>query len=224
MINVVTVYAPREKSAYWQNYLPMLELQRRTCEKFGHRQVIVTDADPATLGAAADGIVAKLPKSLMFAQLAGQQAWLEQWDGADHTVFVDADVLIGRDLSRAFTGEFDIGLTNRNVPDCPINNGVMYVDRSAREHALAFWAKAYSLCADHWGGDQEAISRAAAPVPLETHSVELRNGARIAFLPHRKYNMTPGVNGEAGSGKPFGIHFKGDRKQHMADYARAYIL
>lgn len=224
MIDVVSVYAPRRRNAHFMDYMPMFKAQQRTCEKFGHRQVIVTD-DPAAVAAAGfETISVSLPKSLMFALMAGQLAWLENWTGADHTVLVDADVLIGRDLASAFTGEFDIGITNRNVPESPVNNGAIYVDKAARQQALDFWTRAYQLVGDHWGGDQEAIAKAAAPVPLEDHGIEVRSGARIAFLPCSKYNMTPGVNGAAGTGKPYAIHFKGERKHRMADYARAYIL
>lgn len=226
MLNVVVPRAPRTKDPHWtKEYVLMLKVQRRTCQKFGHRQIIIGDADLKGF----DVIRVPLPESLMHALVTAQLAWLERWDQivTGHTVFVDADVLIARDLNEVFDGSFDIGFTTRDIPSQPINNGVMYVAQSARAKAIALWTEYLRLTKPHWGGDQEALAQTLAPVPVE-HSVETRiiNGhsMRVAFLPPEKYNMTPGVNGNAGEGEPFAVHFKGDKKQGMVAYADKYIL
>src|SRR4051812_39289062 len=125
-IAVVTVFAPRKSDEHWRNdYLELIRLQRATAQKFSHTHIVVTDGE---LGRDFETMGLALPGNLMRAQLAGQIAWLEQGfvDGIG-TLFVDADCLIARDLSAAFTPDFDLGLTPREHPTAPINNGAMYV-------------------------------------------------------------------------------------------------
>lgn len=217
MIEVVTVYTPRPKNAQWKDYLPLLALQKRSVEKFGHRHIVVSDAEVPGF----EVLRAELPGSLMHAIMAGQLAYLEAWSGKDPAVLVDADVLIGRDLAGAFDDGWDLGLTSRVEPRSPINNGLMYLNRGGKERALRFFRAAYALCENHWGGDQEAISQAAAPV--HDKGIHERKGALVKFLPCKHYNMTPTVNGIAGKGKPFGIHFKGERKGQMAPFAAHFL-
>lgn len=225
MIDVIPVWAPRPndravRSATLEmaKYLQLMDLQRRSCERFGHRHRVVSDQDLPAF----DVIKAELPEKFSFAMVAGQIAALEQWDNKDHLVLADCDVVIARDLAGAFGDGFDIGLTSRIEPDSPINNGVMYVSAGAREAALKFFRAAYELCQGHWGGDQQAVSKAAAPV--HENGDWMRQGARIRFLPCKRFNMTPGVNGIAGKGNPFAVHFKGKRKHQMQAFADAFVL
>ncbi len=219
MIQVVTVYAPRPAHPKWMDYLPLIRLQKRTVEHFGHRHVVVTDGGPLE---GLNTLRVALRESLMWAQLEGYLAFLEQWDGAHPVVFADADVAIARELSGAFGDGFDIGLTSRIEETSPVNNGVMYVSAGARAAALGFFRAAHALCEGHWGGDQEAISQAAAPV--KEKGDWMRQGARIRFLPCKRFNMTPSVNGIAGKGDPFAVHFKGDRKHQMQPFADTFIF
>lgn len=225
MIDVITVWAPRPndraiRSATLavEKYLLLMDLQRRTCERFGHRHRVVSDADVPGF----DVIKVAFPAKFSFAMVAGQIAALEQWDNQDHLVLADCDVAIARDLAGAFGDGFDIGLTSRIEPTSPVNNGVMYVSAGARKAALGFFRAAYELCQGHWGGDQEAISKAAAPVKEKGDWI--RQGARIRFLPCKRYNMTPGVNGIAGQGNPFAVHFKGKRKHQMQPFVDTFVL
>lgn len=219
MLDVVTVFAPRPEYPHWPEYLPLLDLQRRTVEKFAHRHVVVSDANIAGLNV----LHAALPVSLMHLQLEGQLAYLKQWSGAHPVVLVDTDVLIARDLNEAFDGSFDIGLTNRDNPVAPINNGAMYLAAGAKEAALRFFTQALALCKAHWGGDQEAIGQAAAPVP-KRNCIKRRCGCRMAFLDMRLYNVTPRKEGAKHQRGPFVVHFKGDRKGWMKTYAEQFIL
>jgi len=224
MIDVVTIWAPRpgdrairHAACNLASYLPLMKMQRETCAKFGHRHRVVSDTEVPGF----DVIRATLPPKFSAAMVAGQIAAIEAWDNADHLVLADCDVLIGRNLAGAFDGSFDIGLTRRDEATSPINNGVMYIAAGARGAALAFYRAAFTLCLDHWGGDQQAVSKAAEPV-LES-GVHLRQGARVAFLPCKRYNMTPDVNGTAGQGGPFAIHFKGERKHKMAPFLAEFL-
>ncbi len=219
MIEVVTVFAGRDEYPQWRDFLPLLELQRRTAEKFGHRHVVVSDGPLQGF----DVLQVELPRSLMHLQLTGQVEYLKQWSGEHHVVLVDADVLIARALEAAFDGSFDIGLTRRENPIAPINNGVMYVAAGARRAAIKFYSKALGLCREHWGGDQEAIGMAAAPVP-DRYRTERRAGCRMAFLSMRTHNVTPRREGAVHQHSPFAVHFKGDRKGWMKTYAESFLL
>lgn len=219
MITVATVYAPRPRHPQWKDYLKLIDLQRQSVEHFGYKHLVVTDSPASVEGRKYIG--AALSDSLMHAQLEGQVAVICEWDDTYPLVLVDADVLIARKLEEVFDGTFDVGLTSRIEPVAPVNNGVIYLSPGSRLRALRFWEVALSLCKPHWGGDQEAISKAAAPVELE--GVHDRHGVRVRFFPMPTHNMTPGVSGKAGTGAPFAVHFKGDRKIQMQSYFEDYI-
>lgn len=225
MIDVVTVFAPREEYAHWREFLPMLDLQRRSVEKIGHRHVVVSDVDGLRMMELHKYqlFTAELSQSLMHLQLEGQLAYLNHWSGEYPLVFVDADCLVLRDLGRVFApGNFEIGLTRRDNPVAPINNGAMYIAAGAKAAALKFFGRALELCQAHWGGDQEAIAQAAAPVP-EKYCIKRRGAARIAFMPMSLYNWTPKVEGVHSGKNPYVAHFKGERKAWMKTYAEAFL-
>lgn len=216
MIDVVTVFAPRPSHPKWRDYLPILDLQRRTVRKFGHRHVIVSDHD-------LDGFTThrvELPDSLMKAQIVGQIEWLRQRNPADRCVLVDADVLVARRLETAFTG-FDFAVTSRPQHPCPVNNGAMYVEAGAP--VLPFFEAALALCGDHWGADQEAIAAAAAPVPAK-YGIEHRYGMRFAFLSMMRHNWVPKDALAKSYNDPFVFHFKGETaKEWMPAVARKIL-
>jgi hypothetical protein len=200
------------------NYLPLLRAERDSALRLGHRYTVVTDADDVQ---GFDVRRANLPEAVMPAMIAGVIERLRL--GADSDlVFVDADCLIARDLSDAFIGEWDLGLTYRMHDIAPINNGVMYVRRAGIPKALAFFERAYTLCGEHWGADQEAISRAAAPVPQQA-CVEQRGGCSIAFLSTRTHAVVPKRPLKKHFADPFVIHFKGETKAWMVQYQRHYF-
>lgn len=219
-VHVVTVFAPRQTDPHWRyDYLQLLRLQRKTARYWDHAHVIVTDGD---LGAEFKQLKVDLPRSLMRAQIAGQIAWLEASLSGD-TLLVDADVIIARECSSAFRGEFDIGLTARQHPTAPINNGAMYVPEAGKPGAIKFLRAALERCGDHWGADQEAISACALPV-LPEGEIGERCGARVEFLPIRLYNVSPKARGVKHGNGPFVIHFKGDTKSWAQPYADRWIL
>jgi alpha-N-acetylglucosamine transferase len=134
---------------------------------------------------------------------------------AVNAIFLDADVVVQKDLSRLFQDEFDIGLTYRDETDpslrksplahemMPFNAGVMLSRASGRE----FWVEAHRLCLSmpderqDWFGDQLAIKEVAARTPL-----------RIKQYPCALFNYSPSQWGEDLSEK-FVIHYKGDNRK-----------
>lgn len=218
LIEVVTLLAPRDPEK-WKTYLPLIELQRRTCEKFGHKHVVITDTDLPGFNT----FKAEMPENLMRAILTGQLEYMKAWPGGYPVVLVDVDCLIARNLKAAFTGRFDVALTNRyGNPVAPINNGAMYF-AGAKAVAVRFLTRALELCKDHWGGDQEAIAQAVAPVP-EGPGRCFRFGGRFQFLSMLTHNCVPKQEGVAHMSGPFVVHFKGDRKHWMKTYAESFIL
>jgi hypothetical protein len=220
-VEVCTVWAPRPNHEKWRDdYLDLLALQRKTALQFGHVHTVVTD------GAALPGFdclqVRDMPESLMKAMIDGVLARLNE-PVHSNLLFVDVDVLIGRSLDEAFPGTFDLGLTFRDHPTAPINNGAMYVSHEGARAAKRFFCRAMELCGDHWGGDQEAISQAAMPVPAVECTKE-RQGARVAFLSMKTHSVVPKAFGKPHTGKPFSIHFKGETKPWAATYAERFIL
>lgn len=213
MIEVVTVWAPRPNHPKWRNdYTSLLDLQRKTAVKWGHQHTVITDNCPASL-----------PDSLMHAMIAGVIARLEQ--GSDHhLVFVDVDVLIAKPLEEAFRNaeKFDVGLTRRDNDITPINNGVMLVPAGSIQKALDFFRAAYARCGSHWGGDQEAISAQAAPVPPH-EAIYNRDGVRISFLNMRIFSAVPKERFKKHR-DAICVHFKGETKEWADDYARLFIL
>lgn len=224
-IHVVTVLAPREPidgapAPTWQEYLPLLRLQRDSARWYGHKHSVVTDAD---LGAEFDLFRTHLDVDLMRAMIAGVIAKL-QAGGSSHLVFLDVDCLIARNLEPVFTENlWDIGLTHRENEVSPINNGAMYVRAEAIPQAIAFFKRAWALCGTHWGADQEAISKAAHPVPKDD-CVIARNGMRIGFLNMKRYAAVPKNHLSKHGGETYVVHFKGKTKEWMADYANAFIF
>lgn len=224
-VEVVTVWAPRSDHDQWRHdYLDLIQIQAQTASRFGHKHAVMTDTEtPRDLPTYSIINKVELPNELMHALIAGVIARL-QMPCKSHLVFVDVDVLIGRSLLEAFNEPYDLGLTWRMNEKAPVNNGVMYVNREGVHGALQFFQKALSICETHWGGDQEAISEVAAPVPDRDGVIEQRWFGRLAFLSMLHFNCVPKTKGLPHYHRPFAIHFKGDTKGWAREYADKFLL
>lgn len=221
MLDVVAVWAPRLKHPKWRDYAPLMALQHQTVVRAGHRHVVV--AERATdVPADYTVVMAELPDSLMHAILAGQLAYVRQWSGDYPFVLADLDCMVCRDLAPVFDGSFDIGLTRRDNPVAPIQNGAMYFAAGCKPAAIAFLERALELCGAHWGGDQEALAQAVAPVPAEP-CLQTRFGARFAFFSTRLLNYSPKAGRFKRNDKRFIAHFKGETKDMAAHYAKVFL-
>jgi hypothetical protein len=218
-VEICTVWAPRPDSEqYRADYLEMMDYQKRSVERYGHFHTVVTD--DFSLGWRYNTLPVTLPREVMPAMIAGVVERLIR-PVTNHIVFVDVDVLVVRNLEAVFDGTFDLALTHRQNPVAPINNGVMYMDATGAQKSLSFFQHALSICELHWGGDQEAISRAAAPVPDED-CTEDRDGFRLRFLPMKRYAAVPKLRGHRHR-DAFCVHFKGETKRWMAEYCRTHV-
>lgn len=220
MIEICAVFAPRLDHPKWRDdYYQLLAAQRASALRTGHFHTVVTDAElPAPL----NSIKTELPTGLMAAMIVGVIKRLEQAVD-DHICFVDVDCLIDLHLGPVFDllGNMDLGLTYRANETAPINNGVMYVTKTGQERALGFFKKALEICGeqDYWGADQESISQAAAPVPQKDCNGN-RMGAKVRFLSSKYFAAVPKVH--LARHNSFVVHFKGETKDWMIDYAKAY--
>lgn len=220
-VEVVSVWAPRNTTEEKrQQYLALSAIQERTANYFGHPYRLMTD-DPRLYGGSTCHV--ELPEGFNQAMIAGVIKRLEM-PVSSNLVFVDLDVLIARGLDQAFTGDYDLGLTHRVNPISPINNGVMYIQQGAQKVVADFFRKALAIVGTHWGGDQEAISQIAAPVPQADNVVKGRFGARVKFFNMKHYAAVPKVRGVKHSHLPYAIHFKGETKPWMEEYATKFIL
>lgn len=216
MIEIVTVWAPRPNHPKFIDYMPLLDLQRRSVERVGHRHVVVCEK---SFDGGYDCLeVGPLPESLMHAILAAQLKYVEQWDDSHPMVLLDIDCMVMRALDYLFEEPFDILLTYRANPVSPIQNGAMYFNAGAKAAALKLFDRAYALCESHWGGDQEAISKAVAPVPEQDINEE-RFGACIAFRSTKKYNWSPKLLKRDYKKNRNIVHFKGESKAMAAQFA-----
>lgn len=220
-VEVVTVFAPRPNHEKFQDYMPLLRLQRDSALHFGHRHCVVTDGH---LGAEFNQLRVVLPEDVMPAMIVGVMERLKA-GAAHHLLFVDADCLIARSLDEAIDAKlFDVGLTHRANNVAPINNGAMYVHQNGIRRAVIFFREALKHCGTHWGADQEAISIAAAPVEGDDDCVVLRHGCSIGFLSMFQYACVPKRPNFPHKHRPFVVHFKGETKPWMAIYAKNFVL
>lgn len=139
---------------------------------------------------------------------------------AGNSIFLDADVVVQKDLSHLFDDVFDVALTYRDETDpslrltpeayekMPFNTGVMLSRASGRE----FWAEAHRLCLGMregdqcWFGDQLAVKELAATTTLG-----------VKQYPCALFNYSP-AHWEENLSDKFVIHYKGDnRKIWMVD-------
>jgi lipopolysaccharide biosynthesis glycosyltransferase len=142
---------------------------------------------------------------------------------AERSVFLDADIVVQKDLGILFEDEFDVALTYRDETDpslrktpeaydlMPFNAGVML----SRASGAAFWEEAYQSClkmsedSRQWFGDQLAIKEVAARTTLN-----------VRQYPCALYNYSP-ARLEEELGDKYVIHYKGEtRKPWMLEQWR----
>lgn len=139
---------------------------------------------------------------------------LKEFPAVD-AIFLDADVVVQKDLSPLFRDEFDVALTYRDETDpslrkspeayqmMPFNAGVMLSRPSGRE----FWTEAYQVCLamtedrQSWYGDQLAIKEVAAQTTL-----------KVMKYPCALYNYSPS-RWEEDLSEKFVIHYKGENRK-----------
>jgi hypothetical protein len=221
MVEVASFYAPRyDHPKHVYDYLDCLAVQRDSCERFGCRQIIITDLDTEHTLAhrRAHSFGVNLPRELMPAILAGQLALLESGI-TDDLLLIGADGLLGRDPAPLFDGGFDLAVTTHPFADCVLNTGMIAVSAGSAAKVAPIWRQALAQCGTQWGDDQLAL--AAILHPTLDHGLADRGGLRVKFLPVPGYNDAPDrVDQEMDA---LVVHFRGPRKQWMRAWASRHI-
>jgi uncharacterized Rossmann fold enzyme len=218
-MHIVSFMAPRRDHPFYQDYSPFLNILRASCEKFGHRHIVITD--DASVGRDDDAFVTPLPDNLMRAILAGQLAYLQSALAKEDTVLLGADCALARDPAEVFKQEFDIAFTTGPFTDCILNTGAIYIRGGS---GVAYiWERALgSMRLDaEWGDDQKAL--AAVVHPTLEPSVTVGNGGPIIrFLPVDPFNLAPEYPGDDCT-RGTVLHFRGPRKDWMMDYCADWL-
>lgn len=214
-MNVVSFYAPRPAHPEFQDYQPFLRILDRSCRRFGHRHIVITDAELDWL----QTFRTDLPDELMAATLAGQLAYLEAGGAAVDTLFVDADCVLSRDPAAAFALDFDAAFTTHPFHDCELNNGAMFC-RGGTDTARFWRAALAGMRRFQWGDDQKAL--AAVLTPQINHGNYLRHGLKVRFLPVDPWNLTPDYPGQDCT-HAYVLHFRGERKKWMRQYCSRWL-
>ena len=175
----------------------------------GHECIHLTDSDSPALEGAQCIRIPREGEGIMLFRAKCYAAYNQPG------IYLDADMLVRKDLSPVMGLEFDVGLTRRNyaiidpsganmAETMPYNGGFAAVKDPT------FWPEVYArmqaMDADlqEWYGDQFALVQAA-------------KGRNVLELPIRLYNRTVKQAGLDVSGASV-LHFKGRGKEVMASY------
>lgn len=197
---VASFFAPRE-DRWGVDYLPLLRLLDASCRRFGLDHVCISDRDLK----AVDTLVCKLPDNLMLALLDGQRQCLE-W-AQEPILFVGADCLIAKDPRTVNGG--DLTITIGPFADCEMNTGAIWCHNPAR--CVPIWRAAVDSKPMEWGEDQTALYEAVKA-----------SGASVNRVRAEDTNWAPDNENDQ-AGMPTVVHFRGNRKRFMAQWARRWM-
>jgi uncharacterized Rossmann fold enzyme len=216
-VHIVSFYAPRPEHPFFQDYLPFLEILGESCRKYGHRHIIITDADLKT--EAGECFTVDLPRQLMKAANAGQLAYLRSEHAKVDSVLVGADCVLAKDPREVFDKMlFDVAFTTGPFTDCILNTGAIFVRGGAPVSHI--WARALETMGEEWGDDQKSL--AAQVHPTLHPSVTAGPGPIIRFMPVDPYNLAPENPGDD-CARAYVLHFRGPRKAWMKDYCAKWL-
>jgi hypothetical protein len=159
--------------------------------------------------------------------------YLRDRAGESAVVFLDPDVIVNADLTPLLAEEFDVALTYRDLPQMPINDGVIVINARAARAGLRFLNRVRSIydrhCADdpYWFGSQRALIAALGTRFADRRSDLIRvRRCRVRLLPCEQWNFSPEPDQHAIAaelGDKYILHFKGERKPLMPLYWDKHI-
>lgn len=210
-MNVVSFYAPRPEHPLFQDYNPFLKLLDASCEKYGHKHIVLTDDASAIKDCAA--YETPLPRSLMKATITAQLAYLSDplFINAP-TLLTGADCVLANDPMAAM-GNFDLGITLGDFTDCRMNCGAIFIP--CPSDVAHIWAHALDRCGDAWGDDQTSLYD-------EILKARRSSGLLVKEYPVDPYNLAPEHPGDDCT-RGVVLHFRGPRKAWMATYCHKWL-
>lgn len=209
---------------YGKDYLELLKMAFASAKLFGCETVLVTSTD---IGAGQDHTIKVSHPGenvLMPSILEAQKAYIDSALFDSNSVLFSPDALVARSLGPVFEKNFDLGVTQGTTMDYPINNGVIYIRPETKEKLSQLWSDMITRCYSYserfqrWYGDQKAMQE------IISEANDKPYGLNVKRLLSRFYNASfsmkhPwGANDELMLHSAYVIHFKGGRKNYMADY------
>ncbi len=218
-ITLASFYAPRPDHFLFQDYTPLLTLQKISCERWGVQHIVLSDQVLPEFRT----FLTVLPESLMQSSLYAQRDYLLHRfhkTTSDNLILCDADGVLGQDPAPLFDKTFDVGVTVHPFYDSILNNGAAFISAGCEGKAAKFWTEASSkVFDDYWGDDQSAL-RDAFQATLDLGVREI-NGTQVKFFPCDGYNQAPdNVDHDI---KPVFVHFRGPRKDWAAEWCQKFL-
>ncbi|NES81875.1 MAG: hypothetical protein F6K10_10985 [Moorea sp. SIO2B7] len=202
------------------------------------RKVVLTDYSTEITGLQNDVELYRVEidtKYLMLSRLKAQIEFLTNHDFSSDVVFLDADILVNKNLESVFEKDFNVGLTYREThKTMPVNGAVIFVSNTNKEYALHFLNKIHDIYTEKylnhslWWGDQYALIDAIGHEKFLHRTSEFIqiDRVKILLLPCDYYNFSPQPNFSSIafelSDKKI-IHFKGKRKKLINPYWMTYL-
>lgn len=200
---VASFFAPRE-DRWGCDYVALLRLLDASCKRFDLRHMVISDDG----GLGVDTFLCRLPENLMAAILEGQRQFLACAN--DPVLFVGADCLITKDPKHLPSNDADIAITTSDTfSDCRMNTGAIWCTDGPT--CAPVWQAALDRGPMSWGDDQTALYAAIRGSHLT-----------VEELACPEHNWAP-RNVEDEAGMPTVVHFRGQRKSFMAEWARRHI-
>lgn len=204
-----------------RNYPGMLRILQHSCDRLGLDHIVLTDFATASSPLWPKGIESfplDLPVPLMRACTEAHAKYLETRPETD-TMFVGADCLFLADPHNFYPTEPDMCVTYRTAKDKhPINAGAQLIRQRAIDKIAPLYRRIADRCGKIWCDDQRALCAELSPLP-PANGIYERAGAKVAFLPMKKFNHLPVTIDDACRGACM-LHFRGkNRKKFLFDWA-----
>lgn len=201
---VASFFASRE-DRWGCDYDALLTLLDASCRRLGLGHVVISDSErPAPLETARFD----LPENLMAAILDGQRQFLAATPG--EVLLVGADCLLVRDPVPMTSDDHDMIVTvSPTFSDCPMNTGAIWCADGPR--CAPVWQAAIDRGPRQWGEDQVALYAAIKD-----------SGLRVREVRAEEFNWAP-HNPRDDAGRPAVVHFRGQRKAWMAEWAARHL-
>lgn len=233
---IVTRFPSFSTDTDYQNLLAILF---RSVELFqpDAKMAVLTDEYAQLDSLPPDVAIVRLPidpDRVVHSRLTAQIEYLRTHAETSPVVFLDPDIIINADL-RPLVAEatFDVALTYRDLPDMPINDGVIVINGGPGQEGLRFLELVRSVydrqfAGDpYWFGHQRALIATLGKSRFALRpSNDIRlDGIRVRLLPCDQWNFSPEDERAFAQGlrdKRI-LHFKGERKALMSLYWQKYL-
>lgn len=198
---VASFFTPRE-DRWGCDYHACLRVLQKSCDKFGLRHVVLSDAQQAEF----ETFITPLPENLMLALVEAQRAFLAATPGP--ILLVGADCILTADPRNELDGH-DIAITIGPFTDCEMNTGAIWIANGPT--CAPVWADALAQKPTKWGDDQRAIYGAIQA-----------SGLKVRRLDCQTHNWAPTDIADRAY-LPMVAHFRGNRKQWMAGWYERFV-